>query len=270
MTSQSEWHDLRSETNRIWENLAGFWDEYMGDEGNDFHRLLVAPTALRLLEPKPAQRILDAACGNGAFARQLARLGVEVVGCDVSPTFVERAAQRSQSFAEQVSYQVVDLTELEQILSLGEASFDAVVSNMALMDLPAIEPFFKGVRRLLRPGGRFVFTLCHPCFNAVGTRKLVEQEDHDGTIVVRHAVKVTHYLTCTHGKGIGIRSQPEPQHYFDRPLTVLFNAGFRAGFVMDGFEEVGFPAGSEAKSPFAWENYTETPPVLGVRLRPSA
>jgi hypothetical protein len=93
--------------------------------------------------------------------------------------------------------------------------------------------------------------------------------DQEGTIVVTHAIKVVQYLTRTHGKGLGIRSQPEPQHYFDRPLNVLFNAAFRAGFMMDGFEEVGFPAGSEVKNPFAWENYPETPPVLGVRLRPS-
>jgi len=29
-----EWHELKAETGQIWGNLAGFWDEYMGDDGN--------------------------------------------------------------------------------------------------------------------------------------------------------------------------------------------------------------------------------------------
>ena len=41
--------DLARESREIWERNAAFWDEYIG-EGNDFHRLLIAPAAERLLD----------------------------------------------------------------------------------------------------------------------------------------------------------------------------------------------------------------------------
>ncbi len=37
---------------------------------------------------------------------------------------------------------------------------------MALMDMADIEPLFSALRELLKPGGRFVFTVCHPAFNS--------------------------------------------------------------------------------------------------------
>jgi len=44
------------------------------------------------------------------------------------------------------------------------APFDRVVAHMVLMDLPDISPLIACVRRVLRVGGRFTFTLPHPCF----------------------------------------------------------------------------------------------------------
>ena len=37
------------ETREVWNQNAAFWDDHPGDEGNDFHRELVAPTAEPLL-----------------------------------------------------------------------------------------------------------------------------------------------------------------------------------------------------------------------------
>ena len=53
---------------------AAFWDERMG-EGNDWHRLLIAPAQERLLALQRDELVLDVACGNGQFARHMARLG---------------------------------------------------------------------------------------------------------------------------------------------------------------------------------------------------
>jgi hypothetical protein len=115
-----------------------------------------------------------------------------------------------------------------------------------------------------------VLTLSHPCFMNIGARKTVEQEDRDGGSIVTYGVKVVQYLTPMHDLGQGIGGQPEPHHFFDRPLNLVLKACFRSGFVMDGFEEASFPAGMQADNPFSWENYPEIPPVLGIRLRPAA
>ena len=68
---------------------------------------------------------------------------------------------------------------------------------------------------------------------------------------------------------VALRDQPEPQLIFHRPLQMLFNAGFEAGFVIDKMEERAFPADHPAgKNPLSWgANFSQIPPVLVVRMR---
>src|SRR5215204_528449 len=234
---------LIAESNAIWEEIADFWDGRMA-EGNAFHR-------------------------------ELAGLGATVVASDISPTFVDRARARTAELpsevAARVTYHVADATDEEALVALGDGqTFDAVVSNMALMDIPDIGPLFRAVTRVLRPGGRFVATLQHPCFNSNGLRFSLEEEQVGGDLVVIKAAKMVQYLHLPPGRGTGIRGQPSPHWYFHRPLHVLCSSAFAAGLVLDGLEEPAFTDESLSNSPFEWANFPEIPPVLAVRFRHGA
>ena len=155
------------------------------------------------------------------------------------------------------------------MLALGERAFDAAICQMALFDIADIDPLMRAVARLLKPGGRFVFSVVHPCFNTAHAVRYAEQEDVDGEVVTTYGVKVTKYLSTTSRRGVAIRGQPQAQWYFDRPLQTLFGAAFEAGFVLDALEEPGFPpehgSGPEGLS---WGgNLSEIPPVLVARMR---
>lgn len=257
-----------------WEEKAAFWDGVMG-EGNEFQRFLVGPAAERLLEIEPGETVLDVACGNGVFSRRLASLGANVVATDFSENFVRLARARTEKagLADRVEYRVADATDREDMLALGEGRFDAAVCNMALMDLPAIEPLLEALRRLLKPGkGRFVFTVQHPAFNSNGVRLCLEEEDREGVLVETYAVKVTGYLDLPPGVGAGAPGEPAPHPYFHRPLGELFGACFAAGFVIDGLEEPSFPAPEndeqKPRRALSWQNFRTIPPVLAVRARP--
>jgi 2-polyprenyl-3-methyl-5-hydroxy-6-metoxy-1,4-benzoquinol methylase len=262
----TEWLDLAGESQELWEQNAAFWDEHM-KEANDFQRLLVNPTTERLLDLKENELILEIACGNGSFARRLTALGARVVAFDFSPTFIELARARTTENTQQIEYAMIDATDREQMLCLGEGRFDAAVCNMAVMDMAAIDPVLEAVRRLLKPGGRFVFSVMHPCFNSVGNGKIIEEEDREGILVTRHKVSVQAYITPQAARGLGVIGQPVPHYYFHRPLSALLKRCFQAGFVIDGLEEPVFPAGSQGRRPTSWENFKEIPPVLVVRLR---
>ena len=262
-----EWPELSGETREIWDQIAGFWDERFG-EGNAFHRTLVAPSVERLLGLQAGERVLDVACGNGAFARRLAGLGARVTACDFSQAFLDRAREISEAAGLPIEYAWADAADPEQLLAFGEGGFDAVVCNMAIMDMPAIDPLFAASVRLLRPGGRMVFSLLHPCFNSVYTSKVIEEQDRDGNLAVEYSLRQSGYLRPEARRGLGMVGQPAPQIYFHRPLSVILQSAFQAGFVMDGCEEPAFPAGVEAARPTGWEAFTEFPPVFAARLRP--
>jgi 2-polyprenyl-3-methyl-5-hydroxy-6-metoxy-1,4-benzoquinol methylase len=263
MSVEPDHPELTAQTQAVWERNARWWDEQVG-EGDDFQRRLVRPATERLLEARPGQYVLDLACGNGAFSRRLAELGCRALACDFSPTFLERARARGAGPSGQIEYRLVDLTDREQLLALG-GPFDAAVCNMALMDLATITPLLGGLRVLLRPGSRFVFSVLHPCFNSTGCTLVAELEDRDGELRTTHAVKVTRYLSLGPAKGVGIPGQPAPHYYFHRPLGALFSACFRAGFALTGLEEPAFPAGAAGR-PLNWESCPDVPPVLVARL----
>jgi len=98
-----------------------------------------------LLAPKPGERILDLGCGDGALTEKLAQMGFSVVGVDASREQIA-AAQRLGLDA-----RVVDAENLHL-----PPAFDAVFSNAALHWMKKPDAVIAGVRRALKPGGRFV------------------------------------------------------------------------------------------------------------------
>jgi 2-polyprenyl-3-methyl-5-hydroxy-6-metoxy-1,4-benzoquinol methylase len=262
--------DLNEETRKIWDQNAAFWDERMGD-GNDFQSLLVAPASERLLNLQPGEQVLEISCGNGVFARHIARLGVQILATDFSSQMIEHAHARNAAFSDRITYQLLDATNEEQIVALGRERFDAAVCNMAIMDMAEIDPLMRGIRQVVKPGGRFVFSLCHPCFNNTGSVHCVEEATVDGQVVATYSMKTTTYLHSRPEKGIAMLGQPATQYYFDRPLHILFNACFKAGLVLDGLEEPAFnyphDGSRVGQMLVSWTYYKEIPPVLVARLR---
>ncbi len=100
---------------------------------------------LELLRPQAGERILDLGCGDGVLSERLAASGATVVGVDAAQDMVRAAQQRG------VDARLMDSARLE-----FQDEFDAAFSNAALhwmkRDPDAV---LQGVRRALRPGGRF-------------------------------------------------------------------------------------------------------------------
>ena len=261
--------DANRLAHEAWEGLAEFWDEQMGDAGNAHHRTLIGPNVERLLEIEPGQRILDVACGTGYFLRRLIDLGAEAVGADFSAKMLAQARRRAKEAGVELDLHEVDATDEAALVALGEGQFDSVVSNMALMDMAEIEPLMRAAVRLLRPGGRFVFSVSHPVFNSGHWQWVHEGEDRDGEMIETRAVKIWDYLQPSAQPGIGIVGQPVQGFYMHRPLGLLLKPAFDAGLVIDAFEEHGSPpdTGSAAARAHSWSNYPLIPSALIVRLR---
>ena len=270
--SKSDWPELAEEVRSRWNRNAAFWDDYMGEHSNDFHNLLVRPAMERLLTVKAGDHVLDVACGNGNFSRTLAGLGARVTAIDASSGMIDRARQRTGELldgeaASRIDYRVIDVTDTKELEGIGTNSFDAAVSNMAIMDMAEIGPMFAAVHGLLKPGGVFVFSLTHPCFQAPYAVRFAEQVDQDGRIIQKAGMKIDRYLTAQPFEGLGIVGQPVPSVNFHRPLSVLLPLCFEAGFVLDGLEEGAFDESVEADRELSWANLKEIPPMMAMRLR---
>ena len=196
----------------------------------------------------------------------MAELGASVVAFDASKSFLDAAEKRTAQYAERIELRRIDASDEAQLLSLGERRFDAAVCNMALMGIADIRPLASALFRLLKPGGRFVFTVPHPCFNTASVKRAAEEEDRDGDLRTVHYVKVSEYLTPSAGPVIGIPGQPVPHLYFDRPISLLLKTFFDVGFVLDALEEPAPPPIGDGKRPLSWSNFPEIPSVLAARM----
>jgi SAM-dependent methyltransferase len=110
-----------------------------------------------------ATDVLELGAGHGRDALYFARSGFTVQALDFSATGLRqlREAAHSRGVAERVTTTVHDVRDA---LPLPDASVDAVFAHMLLcmaLSTQEIHAVVGEVRRVLRPGGRFVYTVRH-------------------------------------------------------------------------------------------------------------
>lgn len=114
------------------------------------------PAVLRLLGDVAGMRLLDAACGPGLYAQELAAAGADVVGVDNSPGMIELA----RALVPGAQFHVHDLDE--PLIWVPDGSFDVVLSALALHYFRDPTATLREFHRVLRSGGRAVISSSHP------------------------------------------------------------------------------------------------------------
>lgn len=130
---------------------------------------------VELLNPQPAERILDLGCGDGALTRKLEDMGCELVGIDSSPELIQAA------LALGIDATVQNASEMD-----FHEEFDAVFSNAVLHWIKDADRLIQRVFEALRPGGRFVAECGgHKCIETIQTALITELEirGYDGWAV---------------------------------------------------------------------------------------
>jgi len=145
---------------KLWEEFAVDFTSNYTSQGDPHREVLLNPVLLELIGPVKDMRILDAGCGEGYLSRILAELGASVVAVDYSHKMIEIAGERTESRFD-IKFRHGNIENLD---FLKNESFDIVVSNMALMDLPEYELAINEANRLLVHDGNFIFSISHPCF----------------------------------------------------------------------------------------------------------
>jgi trans-aconitate methyltransferase len=120
------------------------WDPERYARNARFVADLGAP-AVDLLAPRAGERILDLGCGDGVLTAKLASLGCHVIGVDSSEPQIN-AARKLGLDARLMNGEALEF----------DAEFDAVFSNAALHWMSNPAKVIAGVRRALKPHGRFV------------------------------------------------------------------------------------------------------------------
>ena len=176
-------------TTQTWDPLA------YGKDGKFVHGL--ASGVLEWLAAKPGERILDLGCGDGQLTQRIAANGATVVGVDTSPEMV--AAARALG--------IVAMEANAESLPFSDHAFDAAFSNAALHWVLNQDAMLAQVRRVLKPGGRFV----------------AEMGGHGNIAAIRVALAAVLARHGCDGRGGGPNYYPTPESYAER----LVQHGFK-------------------------------------------
>jgi SAM-dependent methyltransferase len=170
------------------------------------------------------RRVLELGCGAAHCARWLAAQGAEVVGVDLSL----RMLHHSRRIDAETSSAVPVICATATALPCAQASFDLVCSAFgALPFVVDIDAALGEVARVLRPGGRAVFSVVHPVRrmfpddpSATGLTvqrsyfdrsAYVEADDSGRVMYVEPHHTIGDWLAAVIGAGLVIRAVHEPE-----------------------------------------------------------
>jgi len=149
------------EIQRRWDGAAEKWDASYGKYGDSYRQNIFNPSLFPLLGNVKGRKILDAGCGAGYLSRLLAEKGAKVTGIDLSKEFIEIAKRYEKKEPLGIRYKRANLANLTRIPS---AYFDIAVSVYVLCDTRDCGKAIGEIARVLKPNGRFIFLIGHPCF----------------------------------------------------------------------------------------------------------
>ena len=116
----------------------------------------VATWGLEFLRLSPDAKVLDCGCGGGSNIKRLLKScprGI-VKGIDYSPVSVEKARKVNHAAIAEGRCSVLQGSVADMIFA--DASFDAVTAFETVYFWPALPQCFRGIYRVLKPGGTFL------------------------------------------------------------------------------------------------------------------
>jgi 2-polyprenyl-3-methyl-5-hydroxy-6-metoxy-1,4-benzoquinol methylase len=237
-------HSMSGSYDTLSDEEMAAWDP----EGDRGRQVLLNPTIFRMLGDIRGQEVLDAGCGQGYLSRLLADRGATVVGVDPTQRLIDYARDREAERNQGVRYYEGDLSRLDEI----SGPFDAVVANMVLLNIADWQSAMTNCVSVLRPGGRFIYSLLHPCWAPEAMTSWA----------ARGCVEMREYLreyTVTGAHGVN----------FHRPLGAYLNETIRLGCPI---VEVAEPGATTSDSPAEEEILAHIPNyvvVAAMRTRES-
>ena len=169
----------------------------------DMNRVMVS-RAMRLLDPRPGERILDLFCGLGNFTLPIAKSGAEVTGIEGSGVLVQRAVENAalNGLSDRTRFEVMNLFEVSEETWAGLGHVDKMLID------PPRDGAFELVKALgVNAPSRIVYVSCNPATLARDADILVHHKGY----TLKSAGVMNMFPHTSHVESIAL---------FERELTV--------------------------------------------------
>jgi ubiquinone/menaquinone biosynthesis C-methylase UbiE len=165
-----------------WDDNAQFWVNIIRERRDRYRTGLTDEAILTLIGAYENLDVLDVGCGEGYMARELVNRGARHVdGIDKSAALIAAARSAEIPAARFGEGDAADLP-------FSPESFDLVLANHLLNNLRDIKLPISEFARVLRPSGRLIALIRHPCF--YGYRRTLAWTDYFSQRAIEHPFRV--------------------------------------------------------------------------------
>lgn len=148
----------KRQINTSWQKAGKWYQEIVGLTGHYYHRHIIIPGVLRLLNLTSTSSLLDLACGQGVLAGYLPKT-VYYQGVDLAGNLIDFAKKQDKN--PNHHYLLSDVTKP---LPIERINFTHATIILALQNIEKPEIVLSNANKHLIAGGKLIIVINHPCF----------------------------------------------------------------------------------------------------------
>ena len=212
-----------------WEKSSKWYKKIVGDEGHYFHQAIIFPKIKKMIDFAKVKSVLDLACGNGVFERQIDGK-IIYLGVDISKSFIDEAKIKRKSLNHEFL-----IGDVSKNLPIKKTDFDLVTIILALQNIKDVEEVVKNANKYLKQNGKFLMVLNHPIFRI--PRQSSWGVDEKSKTQYRRVDRYMNSLEIPITTNPGKFQKSEVTWSFHNPLSKYSEILFDNGFLIEKIEE---------------------------------
>jgi len=211
--------------NTSWQAVSPWYKKIVGNDGHYFHREVILPNLLRLLNLKTGEKLIDLGCGQGILGRMIPN-DIEYSGFDISTELIKTAINLDKNLKHR--YTTIDVTH-----NILNQRADKIAIVLALQNIKKPFAVIRNCKEMLNLNGKLVIILNHPAFRI--------PKHGDWTVIDNRQFRIVdNYMSPLE---IPIESSPfdkknnELSYSYHYPLSFYSEILFDNDFVIEKIEE---------------------------------
>lgn len=237
---------------REWWNA---WSDQFQAEGGHSIAVAFGPGApegddLDLLGDLAGKTAVELGCGGAQFGIAVAERGADVTGVDISDTQLAHARKLADEHGQDLELVESSVTNLP----MADATYDLAFSAWAFQWVEDLQACFDEAYRVLKDGGRLVFSVDHPYY------KIVDHETHEVEGSYFDGSPRREYSDALDAEMV----------VYGRKVSEVIDRLLAAGFTLEAVREPGYADPDEYESAFGSfepELMAKVPPTIAYAAR---
>lgn len=210
--------------NSVWNMLAQIHYHRLSD-GKDvtFHKIFL-PVIIDVIKKQAGfntYSVLDVGCGTGYLTSLISNYARSVLGVDNSDTSIALAIKNSTN-AKNINFKYEDIKTFS---NSREQVFDFAIAHLVLHVIEDLDMTLRSISACLKQGGRFLFSIPHPCFWALS--------HNVGTWNFKQINSYVYNTPSIQQNSIKVDGGEFTTPHFHRPIEYYFSALNKSGFSVE-------------------------------------